>query len=473
MNFADFSFWWTLLTAGLVLLVIRGVGSYFKVWSASLDRLGLMALSLVIFWAASRTSFVIFVLELAFNYTMVRLMQRQRGQRAIALATVTITIDLLILAYFKYLEFFVQGVLGLDPDVAQALRAPLPYNQFIPPGISFYTFQMVAFVVDSLRSPDQRPLTLVDYVNFTAFFPQVVAGPIERRSHLLPQMQAFQFQLSARNLELGLRWVVLGLFMKLVLADNLSALINLNQTQNAWLIWLSVWWFGWRIYFDFAGYSFVALGLARILGVELTQNFVAPYLARNVQEFWRRWHVTLSTWFRDYLYLPLGGSRVRWVALNVLIVFGVSGLWHGAGWNFIVWGLYHGLLLVIYRYGGRSLALPTGLSWLLTYGAVMLGWLFFMEPNGDRLLTKVQTLLTPAAYTWPTLAWERPSVALLQGCLLSGLCVAFLIIEFLAEQRQRDSSYALLLSPYAARALLVLTVLLPSDRPSEFIYFFF
>jgi len=268
----------------------------------------------------------------------------------------------------------------------------------IPPGISFYTFQMIAFMVDTIKYKHREPIKFVDYLNFASFFPQVVAGPIERRSKLLPQIQNFRFRFSIENIDAGLSWIALGVFMKFVLADNLAVFIDLNEIINVWIIWLSIFLFGLRIYFDFAGYSFIALGIARCLGINLTINFLAPYTSLNIGEFWRRWHVTLSGWFRDYVYIPLGGSRVRWVSINLLIVFGVSGLWHGAGWNYVLWGCYHGLLLIIYRSVRTDLIGPRPVKWALTFGSVMFGWLFFMETDFDRLLLKLKAILDPAGY---------------------------------------------------------------------------
>ncbi|MBE9012440.1 MBOAT family protein, partial [Pseudanabaenaceae cyanobacterium LEGE 13415] len=209
MNFADFSFWWTLVLCSAIVLGVRSMSRSLKLWSSSWDRLGLMVISLVIFYNAAQASFLIFITELVLNYLMVCVIQRLSGWKATLLATLTILANLLVLAYFKYLPFLIQDLLGIAiaPDQTSSI---FPDLRQIPPGISFYTFQMVAFVVDSLRSTEKRNLGLIDYINFTSFFPQVVAGPIERRSDLLPQMQAFEFKFSAEAVELGLRWVVLG-----------------------------------------------------------------------------------------------------------------------------------------------------------------------------------------------------------------------------------------------------------------------
>jgi D-alanyl-lipoteichoic acid acyltransferase DltB (MBOAT superfamily) len=359
----------------------------------------------------------------------------------------------------------------MSADSGIGISNTFPGLQQIPPGISFYTFQKVAFVIDSFKSKNRQNIDFLDYLNFASFFPQIVAGPIERRADLLPQIQGFRFKLNLENLEIGIRWIVFGLFFKLVLSDNIAPLIDLSTVHNAWAVWLFIYLFGLRIYFDFAGYSFIALGLAKILGIQLTMNFHAPYVSRNTQEFWRRWHITLSTWFRDYLYFPLGGSRVPWVALNLMIVFTISGLWHGASWNFIFWGAYHGVLLLIHRYCGRLLPIPAFLAWAMTFGSVMFGWLFFMETNLQQLVLKLQTLANPAAYSLSNLASALPDsrVAFFILVLLS---VGVLLSEHICQWRQQELAYTTLVSPWVTRFMVILLIWLSAES-SDFIYFAF
>ncbi|MFZ1028980.1 MAG: MBOAT family O-acyltransferase [Limnoraphis robusta] len=477
MNFTDFSFWWWLLLMAIPLLGIRYLGQLFKMLPSSYDRIGLMLVSLILFWNAAHSSFFIFALELVFNYVMVRLMQSQPKVIAKPIAIVTITINLAILISFKYLDFLVQDVLGLGfGEIAAGWNENTGISNIsgIPPGISFYTFQMVAFVVDSYKTNDRHPIKFIDYVNFASFFPQVVAGPIERRSDFLPQIEKFRFNFSFENIDTGLKWLVLGLFMKIVLGDNLAPHINLQETANAWIIWLSIYLFGLRIYFDFAGYSFIALGLAKMMGVQLTVNFLAPYISQSVQEFWRRWHVTLSGWFRDYLFIPLGGSRVGRTGLNILTVFTISGLWHGAGWNFIFWGFYHGVLLIIHRSIGRLFSLPQFIAWILTLTSVMFGWLFFMENNTNQLLLKLQTLITPSAYS---IVATQEKIAEINNKWGLGLTLMLAIIllgfEQIASWQDREQVYRFLLRPNVSLMILSLVILFAAKSSSQFVYFAF
>jgi alginate O-acetyltransferase complex protein AlgI len=271
--------------------------------------------------------------------------------------------------------------------------------------------------------------------------------------------------------------------MKFVLAENLAPYIDLTNATNAWTIWFQAFLFTLRIYFDFAGYSFIAVGLAWFLGVKLTINFLAPYTSVSINEFWQRWHITLSTWFRDYIFIPLMGRNKKWAPFYLFITFTLSGFWHGAAWNFIIWGAYHGALLLVLRYVGRPfdrwmskyIAKPQFISWGLTFTSVTLGCLFFMDTNTSRLMLKLQTIAIPWNYSLSNLGSVFSSYSLNQGTVLVvilGLAIATLILEHLAVL-QKKFEYDLLLSPWISRILLVLTLLLAANTPSKFIYFEF
>jgi D-alanyl-lipoteichoic acid acyltransferase DltB (MBOAT superfamily) len=464
---------------------VRYLAKYFNLWRGVFDTLGLIALSFLLFLNASPSSFLVFVFEIIFNYLMVQWMLRCQGWQAKAVATVVIVFNVAILAYFKYLTFFVEDIIGLFITIPPnwVKLSPIPVKTTIPPGVSFYTFQMVAFVVDSLTARKKKPIAFLDYVNFIAFFPQVVAGPIERRQDLLPQIGSFRFKFTVDNFEEGLRWISLGLFMKFVLADNIAPYINLKETGNPWTIWFFAFLFTLRIYFDFGGYSFVAVGLGRFLGVKLTVNFLAPYTSQSINEFWRRWHITLSTWFRDYVFLPLMGARKQLAPFFLFITFTLSGFWHGAAWNFIIWGAYHGALLLLLRYLGRPfhrfvgkyIKRPQFVSWGLTFASVIFGCLFFMETNSHRLLTKLHTLIIPGNYSLANLraVWSDYSVN--EGAaliLVLSLSFFVLLLEHIAVWQEKYE-YELLLSRWLSPILLGLTVLLAANTPSQFIYFEF
>lgn len=485
MNYSDFSFWWVLLLFSIPFFTIRYIGKSLNLWRDIFDAIGLAAMSLILFSNASRSSFIIFAFEVIFNYLMVVLMLRRQGWQAKLIATLVIGVDLAILAYFKYFIFVVEDVIGLLINIPSNWQQVLPFSiqDKIPPGVSFYTFQMVSFVVDSLTARKKKSIKFIDYINFVSFFPQIVAGPIERRIDFFPQIEAFRFKFTAENFELGLRWLSLGFFMKFVLAENLAPYISLTDATNAWMIWFQAFLFTLRIYFDFAGYSFIAVGLAWFLGVKLTVNFLAPYTSVSINEFWQRWHITLSTWFRDYVFIPLMGRNKQWAAFYLFITFTLSGFWHGAAWNFIIWGAYHGSLLLVLRYVGRPfhrwmsqyVAKPQFVSWGLTFASVTLGCLFFMDTNSHRLLLKLKTIAIPWNYSLSNLGSLFSSYSINEGTaliLILALAIAVLVLEHVAVW-QKKFEYELLLSPWVSRVLLALTILLAANTPSKFIYFEF
>jgi alginate O-acetyltransferase complex protein AlgI len=485
LNYSEFSFWLILIGFAIPYFGIRAFAKSLNLWRDSFDSIGLAVWSLMLFLNTDKISFAVFVFDVVFNYIMVALMLRFQGTQAKLIATIVIVFDIAILAYFKYLVFFVEDVIGLVATIPQNWQStfPIPVSTRIPPGVSFYTFQMIAFVVDSLTARKKKPIGFIDYVNFVSFFPQIVAGPIERRIDLYPQIEAFRFKFSIDNFVEGFKWLSLGAFMKFVLGDNLSPYIDLSVVDNAWVVWFQAFLFTLRIYFDFAGYSFIAVGLAKFLGIRLTLNFLAPYTSQSINEFWRRWHITLSTWFRDYVFIPLMGSQKKLAPLFLFITFTLSGFWHGAAWNFIIWGAYHGALLLVLRYLGRPfygfvgkyMSAPQFVSWGLTFGSVVLGCLFFMETNSRRLLEKLLTIVTPWSYSLDNLGELFSSYSVNAGTTLTiilVLAMAVLLMEHIAIW-QRKFEYELLLSPWVSPVLLGLTFLLAANTPSQFIYFEF
>jgi len=467
MNFAEIRFWELLIGALVLILAVR-----FLVWrlhQASLewfDKLALLSLGLFLLMCVSWVTFIIYLVVAVGTYVglawVLRHKQMVRGRYLFVL----LTLQLLPLFYYKYANFVTNQVLGLG---IYSLRGLL-----IPVGISFYTFQKVAFVIDTLHLRKPMPRFL-DYMNFAGFFPQIVAGPIERRENLLPQMERFRFHWSKDCINEGAGWVALGLFFKCCLADNLVTYFDASSTHNAYLIWMANLLFGLRIYYDFAGYSLIALGVARCLGIRLTLNFASPYVSTSSTEFWRRWHITLSQWFRDYLYIPLGGGRTRCWALTIAIVFIVSGFWHGAGWNFVLWGALHGTFLIGNRLLGPKLKLPGPAAWFLTITGSFLAWLAFYELRTSMLAAKLQALFTPAAYSWAALheAFARWPAADGFGlsCLLA-IIVAVLMLEWLSV-RWQSQPYSLLLRPPVLVGLVGLTILLAPETNNGFIYFAF
>jgi alginate O-acetyltransferase complex protein AlgI len=255
----------------------------------------------------------------------------------------------------------------------------------------------------------------------------------------------------------------------------LSQFVDRSSVANPYLIWLANLLFGLRIYYDFAGYSLIAYGLAHCFGVKLTLNFLSPYCASSMTEFWRRWHVTLSQWFRDYVYIPMGGGRVRWWAWNVAVVFVLSGVWHGAGWNFALWGAVHGVALIVNRLLGPKLKLPAFLGWLLTMATAFGAWLCFYETNTGALLAKLRTLATPAAYNAAALRDGAAAVSTATGfelfCFIL-ITMGILLTEWISVAR-RNQPYCFLRHPAILAVLAILTVTLAPEHNNGFIYFAF
>ena len=467
MNFAEIRFW-GLLGVGLgVILLLRLVVSRIRRESLGVfDRIALATLGLGLLAAVSWITLLIFIVVALTSYLGVKLILQHDRARSKRYLTVLLPLQLMPLLYYKYGDFLANSVLDLHVGWVRGL--------VIPVGISFYTFQKIAFVLDTLAL--NRPLPrFLDYLNFVAFFPQIVAGPIERRDNLQPQMERFRFQWLPEAVNEGATWIAVGFFFKCCLADNLARYFSGASTSNPFAIWFDNLLFGLRIYYDFAGYSLIAIGLARCLGIKLTLNFASPYCATSITDFWRRWHITLSQWFRDYVYIPLGGGRSQWWAFNILAVFVISGFWHGAGWNFLLWGLLHGLFLVVNRLCSKRFRVPGIMGWALTMAGSFFAWLFFYEVRTPMLIAKVNTLLTPTSYNMTALralsAQWLPAHQFVLLCLLA-LATFCLFLEVLSVYRAREP-YIYLRQRWAASVLVVLTVILAPGENNPFMYFAF
>jgi alginate O-acetyltransferase complex protein AlgI len=321
-------------------------------------------------------------------------------QRRLSLMT-SLSFSISVLFYFKYLNFFAASY---NQTVGAWTNYLVPaLNIVLPVGISFFTFQSMAYIIDVYRGKAAPARRLLDYLLFVSFFPQMVAGPIERPGHLLVQLSVPR-DLNADMAFRGLMQMMWGLFQKVAVADNLAVYVDAvysNHARHSGISLLAATYlFAFQIYCDFAGYSNMAIGMARIMGFNLVENFRTPYFAQNIQEFWHRWHISLSTWFRDYLYFPLGGSRgPAWrVVLNILIVFVVSGLWHGAAWKFVVWGGLHGLYLVVYRFFTNdkpSSVVRRFVNTLFTFNLVCIAWTFFRADNVHTAVQMLRGMVNP------------------------------------------------------------------------------
>lgn len=265
---------------------------------------------------------------------------------------ISIIFNLGLLGFFKYFNFFIDSWIDLVGSFGYEIKSVWTLNVILPVGISFYTFQTMSYSLDIYQKKLKPTKDFISFASFVSFFPQLVAGPIERASNLLPQIlkkRVFKYEQAVQ----GLRLILWGMFKKVVIADSLGIkvdriFLNFETMESGGQLLLGLIYFSIQIYCDFSGYSDIAIGTAKLFGIELMSNFKFPYFSRDIGEFWRRWHISLSSWFRDYLYIPLGGSRIgRWGSLgNIFIIFIVSGFWHGSNWTFIVWGLAHALMFI-------------------------------------------------------------------------------------------------------------------------------
>ncbi len=391
----------------------------------------------------------------------------------------SIALNLGLLGCFKYFNFFLDGFSDLLSSLG--MHADVPTLQImLPVGISFYTFQTLSYSIDIYREQVKPTRDPVAFFAFVAFFPQLVAGPIERARSLLPQFQVLhRFDpVAAKD---GLRQMLWGFFKKLVIADNCAPLVDAifesdPATTPGITLFFGAFFFAFQIYGDFSGYSDIAIGTARLFGIRLSQNFAYPYFARNVSEFWRRWHISLSTWFRDYVYLPLGGWRGKaGRARNILVTFAVSGLWHGANWTFINWGMVHGLYHLPKVYSDASVKktkptlrdLP---SMSVTFLLITLAWVLFRASS----LTEAMDHLTHIASNF----------LLHPGSLLLHIMrpeMMLIVAMLLVEWRSRTDPHGLSRMPmslglrWGIYLLVTLTILLNMDLSTrhEFIYFRF
>lgn len=343
--------------------------------------------------------------------------QKEETKRK-GLLSISILVNLLFLGFFKYYNFFLENFVLAFSFFGSDIKVN-SLNIILPVGISFYTFQTMSYSIDVYRGNLKPTKDFIAFSAFVSFFPQLVAGPIERATHLLPQFYTRRTFDYAKSVD-GLRQIVWGLFKKIVIADNSAEYANLifnnsSEYSGSTLV-LGAIFFTFQIYGDFSGYSDIAIGTSRLFGFDLMQNFKFPYFSRDIAEFWRRWHISLSTWFRDYVYIPLGGSQggVWKKVRNTFIIFILSGFWHGANWTFIAWGTLNAIyflpLLLMNKNRshlggiGESSYLPTlkeFLQILLTFSLTVFAWIFFRANDINHATDFITRIFTPALFSIP------------------------------------------------------------------------
>lgn len=396
----------------------------------------------------------------------------------------SVLINLGFLGLFKYYNFFIESFEAL------LIKIGIQYNIellqiILPVGISFYTFHGLSYVFDIYNNKIHARTNWVDYSLFVSFFPLLVAGPIERATHLLPQIET-ERHFNYHNVINGLKQILWGLLKKIVIADNCAQYVNLifddPENYNSSTLLLGAILFSFQIYGDFSGYSDIALGSARILGFELLRNFSNPYFSRNISEFWKRWHISLSSWFRDYLYIPLGGNKNGLLnqIKNVLIVFIVSGFWHGANWTFLIWGFINGVLVIldnfIFKQPFKNTTVATGRilpnlkefsQILITFILVSLIWVIFRADSLNDIATYYNQLFSVSIFSIPEIRPTRLTI----------LILIFILIEWIG----RENSFAISklfvgkskILRWSLYIIIGCSILFFGGKPQSFIYFQF
>ena len=450
----------------------------------------LIAISSYVFygWWDWRFLSLIFLSTILDFFVGQKLFATNKKSTSMALLYVSLVFNLGMLGFFKYYNFFVESFVDAFTLFGVSMT-PSTLNIILPVGISFYTFQTLSYTIDVYRGNLKPTNDFVSFMAFVSFFPQLVAGPIERATNLLPQFyKKREFDYSGAVD--GCRQILWGLFKKVVIADGAAEfanqIFNSSADMNGSTLFLGAIFFTFQIYGDFSGYSDIALGTSRLFGFKLMRNFAYPYFSRDIAEFWRRWHISLSTWFRDYLYIPLGGSkggnsmRIR----NTFIIFLVSGFWHGANWTFIVWGGLNALYFLPVMLSGRNRrnlevvaqnsvfpSIREFMSMLITFFLTIIAWVFFRAENVQHALLYLQGMFSLSLFDLPQYSNWRRSFEVL---FLIGI---FLLIEWRGRREQYAiEKWMFSSSKWLRRAvylLIAFVIMLYVGKEEAFIYFQF
>ena len=389
----------------------------------------LLLLSSYYFYMCWKPEYVILILlSTIVDYYCAKIIYRSKKERVKkSFLMVSMLSNLSVLVFFKYFNFFGETAMAMCSSFNIFIGFE-PFDYLLPVGISFYTFQTMSYTIDVYRGNSQPENHFGKFALYVSFFPQLVAGPIERASNIIPQFYK-KINFNYEGVRDGILLFFWGMFKKVIIADRIAEYVNIvfeNPMEYGGIIsTIAVFFFGVQIYCDFSGYSDIAIGCALILGVRLMKNFKQPYFANSLKDFWSRWHISLSTWFRDYLYIPLGGNRVvkwRWY-YNLFITFLVSGLWHGAAWGFIIWGAIHGIIIVLESSRYSQIPLPNILRITLTFCVVSFCWIFFRAETAEKSFDFIMSMfLSP-----------QSAINLFQSPIDFYLSLLFIVILFVLE----------------------------------------
>ncbi|WP_264549359.1 MBOAT family O-acyltransferase [Flavobacterium sp. N2820] len=432
---------------------------------------------------------LLILLSTIVDYTVCRILSFEENKlKRKLLLWVSIVVNLGILGFFKYYNFFLDNFITAFSFFGSDIKAN-SLNIILPVGISFYTFQTMSYTIDVYRKKIEPVKDFIIFSAFVSFFPQLVAGPIERATNLLPQFNKKRTFNYSKAVD-GLRQILWGLFKKIVIADNCAEFANLifnnSSDYSGSTLVLGALFFTFQIYGDFSGYSDIAIGTSRLFGFDLMRNFNFPYFSRDIAEFWRRWHISLSTWFRDYLYIPLGGSRGgTWMKItNTFLIFIVSGFWHGANWTFIAWGALNAIYFLpllltnshrnnigIVAQGSKLPSAKELLFMLLTFGLTVLAWIFFRAENIEHALSYISQIFSSSLFTFPEF----------EGMIKALTTIILILFFILIEWQGREKQYAIehfgskWKQPlrYLFYYSIIIIIFLFGGKEQQFIYFQF
>ena len=415
------------------------------------------------------------LISMLFNYVIGNSLNSKKEENKKSFSKKSILIfgivaNLALLGYFKYADFFIENF-----NILAQININL-FNLLLPLAISFFTFQQIAYLVDSYRQ-ETKEYDFLNYALFVTFFPQLIAGPIVHHSEMMPQFASkWNAVKKYRNIALGLFIFSIGLFKKVVIADTFavwaSAGFDTATTLNLFEAWATSLSYTFQLYFDFSGYTDMAIGIALLFNIKLPINFNSPYKARNIQDFWRRWHITLSRFLRDYVYIPLGGNKKGSFRTysNLLGTFIIGGLWHGAGWTFIFWGFLHGVALVIHRlWSNLGFKMWTWLAWLITFNFVNIAWVFFRAKEWDDALRILSSMFR----------LDNLVIALSLENILGDIftilwiIAGFILVLFFKNTVEKAKELKINYKTLLFTLFCLLVALLSLNKVSEFLYFNF
>ncbi len=388
---------------------------------------------------------------------------------------IDVSVNLLILFFFKYADFIISNINGITGLEIPLLHIPLPI------GVSFNTFQSLSYIIDVYRGTVTCEKSFYNYLTYTTLFPQIIAGPIVRYETVDEELETKK--ISMDNFSKGMRRFIIGLGKKVLIANQVGSLWNMIETGaygelSFLLSWIGIIAFALQIYFDFSGYSDMAIGLANIFGMDFDENFNFPYISKSITEFWRRWHITLGSWFRDYIYIPLGGNRKGFAKQirNILIVWFLTGAWHGASWNFILWGLYFGIILILEKtILAKALEkLPAFFRHIYSIFLILISWVIFAFED----LTKVGNYLATMFHANGTSFWNNEALYSLKNyflIILIGIVLSTPLVKKITEKLEKKKTLprSIFMAAIYLGILLLSTASLVSDSFNPFLYFRF